>query len=141
MPELKRCFEAAGFSDVRTLLSSGNVAFDARASALASLEDRAERSMRAELGRTFGTTVRAATYLQALVGAEPFAGFDLPPTAKRVATFLRRADRRRRAGPTTLLQAGRPVDSTPLRSSYGWEPRWHTERHSRQQPSSKEMQA
>jgi len=29
MPELKRCFEAAGFADVRTLLSSGNVAFSA----------------------------------------------------------------------------------------------------------------
>ena len=32
MPELKRSFEDAGFSNVRTLLSSGNVAFDARAS-------------------------------------------------------------------------------------------------------------
>jgi hypothetical protein len=30
MPELRRCFEAAGFSDVRTLLSSGNVAFSSR---------------------------------------------------------------------------------------------------------------
>ena len=27
MPELKRRFEAAGFSNVRTILSSGNVAF------------------------------------------------------------------------------------------------------------------
>ena len=29
MPELKRAFEAAGFGDVKTLLSSGNVVFDA----------------------------------------------------------------------------------------------------------------
>lgn len=32
MPELKRCFEEAGFSDVRTILASGNVAFGSRAS-------------------------------------------------------------------------------------------------------------
>jgi uncharacterized protein (DUF1697 family) len=31
MPELKRCFEAAGFTDVKTVLANGNVAFDARA--------------------------------------------------------------------------------------------------------------
>jgi uncharacterized protein (DUF1697 family) len=31
MSELKRCFEAAGYTDVKTVLSSGNVAFDARA--------------------------------------------------------------------------------------------------------------
>jgi uncharacterized protein (DUF1697 family) len=27
MPELKKCFESAGFTDVKTLLSSGNVVF------------------------------------------------------------------------------------------------------------------
>lgn len=32
MPELKKCFESAGFEDVRILLSSGNVAFSCRAS-------------------------------------------------------------------------------------------------------------
>ena len=38
MPELKRCFEVAGFSDVRTLLSSGNVVFSTRTSAPDALE-------------------------------------------------------------------------------------------------------
>ena len=33
MPEVKRCFEAAGFTDVKTLLSSGNVVFGAKAGA------------------------------------------------------------------------------------------------------------
>jgi uncharacterized protein (DUF1697 family) len=37
MPALKACFEAAGFTDVRTLLSSGNVAFDARSASPATL--------------------------------------------------------------------------------------------------------
>ena len=90
MPELKRCFEVEGFSDVRTLLSSGNVVFNARASSVATLERRAEKAMQSELGKSFATIVRAAEYLQDLVQSEPFAEFGLPPTAKRVITFLRR---------------------------------------------------
>ncbi len=89
MPELKRCFENAGFKDVRTLLSSGNVVFSSRASAEATLARRAEDAMQAELGRTFGTIVRSASFLQDMVEADPFGEFDLAPAAKRVITFLR----------------------------------------------------
>lgn len=89
MPALKACFEAAGFSNVRTLLSSGNVVFDTRTASLASLAQRAEKAMQSELGHSFGTIVRSAPYLQALVESDPFAAFALPPTAKRVVAFLR----------------------------------------------------
>jgi uncharacterized protein (DUF1697 family) len=89
MPELKACFEAAGFGNVRTVLSSGNVVFDARASALPALERRAERAMHDALGRSFPTIVRSAEQLGALVASDPFAGFALPASAKRVVTFLR----------------------------------------------------
>jgi uncharacterized protein (DUF1697 family) len=89
MPALKACFENAGFSDVRTLLSSGNVVFNTRSSPLAALERRAEKAMASELGRSFGTIVRSAEFLQGFIEADPFAEFDLPPSAKRVVTFLR----------------------------------------------------
>jgi uncharacterized protein (DUF1697 family) len=89
MPALKRCFEAEGFADVRTLLASGNVVFNARSSPLAALERRAEKAMQRELDRSFDTIVRSAGYLQALIESDPFAEFGLPPTAKRVVTFLR----------------------------------------------------
>src|SRR4051812_33993795 len=89
MPALKQCFEAAGFSNVRTLLSSGNVAFNFRSSPLAALERRAEKAMQSGLGRSFDTIVRSVEHLQALIASDPFAAFDLPPTAKRVITFLR----------------------------------------------------
>jgi len=92
MPALKRCFEAAGFADVRTILSSGNVAFDARATSLPELERRAEKAMHAGLGRSFGTIVRSARYLQELLASDPFGEFALPPQAKRVVTFLRRRE-------------------------------------------------
>ena len=92
MSELKGCFERAGFVEVRTVLSSGNVVFDARGSSPAVLERRAERAMQPELGRSFATMVRSARYLQKLIESDPFAGVDLPPKAKRVVTFLRRAE-------------------------------------------------
>lgn len=90
MPELKRSFEVAGFSDVRTLLSSGNVVFSTRASSPDALVRRAEKAMHSELGRNFNTIVRSVQYLQDLLASEPFADFQLPPPSKRVITFLRR---------------------------------------------------
>jgi uncharacterized protein (DUF1697 family) len=89
MPELKSCFEAEGFTEVRTLLSSGNVVFNARSSSSAALERRAETAMQVQIGRSFDTIVRSAKFLQEFVESDPFAEFDLEPTAKRVVTFLR----------------------------------------------------
>lgn len=91
MPQLKECFEAAGFGEVRTILSSGNVAFNTSDSPWTSLGERAEQAMAASLGHAFPTIVRPADYLQDLVASDPFAEFTLPPAAKRVVTFLRNA--------------------------------------------------
>ena len=89
MPALKACFEAAGFTNVRTLLSSGNVVFDARSSSPVALERRAEKAMQSGLGNSFRTIVRSADELRRFVDSDPFAEFGLPSHAKRVVTFLR----------------------------------------------------
>ncbi len=89
MPALKACFESAGFTEVRTLLSSGNVVFNARASSPAALERRAEKAMQSGLDRSFGATVRSADHLQAFIESDPYAGFRLPASAKKVVSFLR----------------------------------------------------
>jgi len=90
MPELRRCFEAAGFTDVKTVLSSGNVAFSADPELVPALEEKAEQAMRNHLDRMFQTVVRPSAFLQSLVESDPFAAFKLPTNAKRVVTFLRR---------------------------------------------------
>lgn len=90
MPELKRAFESAGFTDVRTVLSSGNVVFNSRKSSSATLERKAEKAMQAQLGHSFVTIVRSTDHLQALLDADPFAEFELSADAKRIVTFLRR---------------------------------------------------
>jgi uncharacterized protein (DUF1697 family) len=93
MPELKRCFERAAFTDVKTLLSSGNVVFSARAASPATLERRIEAAMQKSLGRRFYTIVRSSAALRRLVESDPFSGFRLPATAKRVVTFVRKPRR------------------------------------------------
>jgi uncharacterized protein (DUF1697 family) len=89
MAELKSCFEGAGFSDIQTVLSSGNVVFNARAMSEALLEGKAQAAMASQLGRTFYTIVRTADVLRALIEADPYAACNLPADAKRVVTFLR----------------------------------------------------
>jgi uncharacterized protein (DUF1697 family) len=102
MPELKRCFEGAGFTHVKTVLASGNVVFDARKAADASLERRAEAAMQAELGRSFLTIVRPQAFLQDLLARDPYASFKVAPQAKRVVTFLRDVPNRKLALPIEL---------------------------------------
>lgn len=92
MPQLKECFEKAGFAGVRTILSSGNVAFDAGEAEWAVLERTAEDAMLASLGHAFPTIVRPSDHLRRLVASDPFAEFALPAAAKRVVTFLRHPD-------------------------------------------------
>ncbi|MBM0104372.1 DUF1697 domain-containing protein [Steroidobacter sp. S1-65] len=89
MPELKRTFEGAGFTNVKTVLASGNVVFDASAKAEATLARQAENAMQENLDRTFMTIVRSVESLRALIDADPYSAFKLPPKSKHVITFLR----------------------------------------------------
>ncbi|KFN49521.1 DUF1697 domain-containing protein [Arenimonas composti] len=91
MPALRQAFEAAGFGDVRTLLSSGNVAFSARSASIVKLQQACEATMAEHLGRCFQAFVRPSEHLQALLARDPFAAFPLPADAKKVITFLHRA--------------------------------------------------
>ncbi|MGC4001255.1 MAG: DUF1697 domain-containing protein [Anaeromyxobacter sp.] len=89
MPALKAAFEAAGFTDVKTVLGSGNVVFTARAARPEALARKAEAAMQAALGNAFATQIREVEALRALLEADPFAAFELPAGSKRVVTFLR----------------------------------------------------
>ena len=102
MPELKRAFEAAGFGNVKTVLSSGNVVFDARAARHSALERRAEAALAKHFGREFPCIVRSIDELRELLASDPFAKVGLPRGAKRVVTFLRGAPARKPKLPIEL---------------------------------------
>lgn len=89
MPALADAFASAGFADVRTLLSSGNVVFSAPAAPAALLARRAEAAMERRLGAPFLTIVREVEALRALLAVDPYGEFRIASGAKRVVTFLR----------------------------------------------------
>lgn len=129
MPALARCFEAAGFTGVKTLLSSGNVVFGATgasgASAEHKLEGTIEQAMVGTLDRTFLTIVRSIDALRAILDDDPYAAFRLAPGAKRVVTFLRDSPRARLAlplafdGARILCVRGREVFSAYIPGTRG----------------------
>lgn len=88
MPELKRAFEQAGFEDVETLLTSGNVVFSARGGSERAIAQRAEAAMTQHLGRSFVTFIRSVDQLRQLLQTFPYAGYRPRPRSKRVVTFL-----------------------------------------------------
>src|SRR6266550_7674056 len=99
MSELKQAFESAGFTDVKTILASGNVAFNARATSETSLQRKAEGAMLERLGQAFLTIVRPMDMLGEMLASDPYRAFRLEPSAKRVVTFLRRRPTSRLALP------------------------------------------
>lgn len=127
MPALRASFEAAGFTCVRTVLSSGNVAFDADGIDPAAIEAAAESAMARTLGRSFYTIVRCSAELASLLASDPYAEHGIPPEAKRVVSFLREPRSPRVALPLAqdwasvflvrgreVFTAYRPVDKGPV---------------------------
>lgn len=125
MPDLRACFEAAGFSDVRTLLSSGNVVFTGDGARPAEIERRAEEAMQKRLGRRFLTIVRPVEHLRQVLAADPYRGFRLKAGSKRIVTFLREPPRSMPRlpievdGARILLLAGREAFSAYVASPKG----------------------
>jgi uncharacterized protein (DUF1697 family) len=125
MPELKKAFEAAGFTDVKTVLSSGNVVFSSRGRSESSLQRTAEATMKDRLGQAFLTIVRPIDDLRDMLASDPYRAFGLSPSAKRIVTFLRDEPRSKLTLPIELEGArllslnGRELFSAYLPSPKG----------------------
>jgi len=89
MSELRKAFEAAGFTDVTTRLSSGNVIFSAATSSETALQHKAEAAMMQQLNHSFRTIVRPIDDLREMLARDPYRKFKLRKDAKRIVTFLR----------------------------------------------------
>lgn len=124
MSELKRCLESAGFTNVRTVLASGNAVFDSRLKSSAEIERKAEAAMARHLGRSFATLVRPVPELTAMLDAEPHAKFKLPSHAKRIVSFLREARKEKLELPLELDGASiLATDGREVFSAYTPSPR------------------
>jgi uncharacterized protein (DUF1697 family) len=88
MAELKRAFESLGFRNVRTILASGNVVFDAARGDRASLTREIEETLKKRWGFDIPTALRSAEDLSALAAADPFKGIAVGPQTRFYITFL-----------------------------------------------------
>lgn len=88
MAELRKALESAGFTDVKTVIASGNAVFSARKASEAAIAKKCEAAMTKVMGRSFMTIVRSIDDLQSLLDRDYFATQTLPPNAKRNVTFL-----------------------------------------------------
>jgi uncharacterized protein (DUF1697 family) len=85
MPELRELIEGLGYTDVETLVQSGNVVFSARAKP-ATLERKLEQEIEKQLGVDPKVVVRTRDELAAAIEANPFA---VPADPKNLhVTFL-----------------------------------------------------
>jgi len=71
---LKWAFEQAGFTNVRSFLTSGNVLFESESADMFKLETAAEATLTNLLGFSREVFVRSQADLQTIVDADPFTG-------------------------------------------------------------------
>ena len=125
MPMLRTALEQDGFTEVKTLLSSGNAVFSGRRASDAAIEKRIVSTIEHNTKKTFGVIVRSIEELQALIDAEPYATFRLPAGSKRVVTFLRSAPEKKldlppaQDGARIWTVRGRDALSSYVRSDKG----------------------
>lgn len=72
--ELRAVFEALGFGNVKTLLASGNVLFDAEGHA--GLQGRIEAGLKQQFGFEVAVVLRSFDELTAMIASKPFGDVD-----------------------------------------------------------------
>jgi uncharacterized protein (DUF1697 family) len=87
--KLRGLFEELGFTGVKTVISSGNVLFEANEKDAAKLESIIEHALPEKLGFTSTAIVRSLTELQELVETNPFAGYEHSLKTSLNVTFLK----------------------------------------------------
>ena len=87
MADLQEAFTAAGAKNVRTVIASGNVIFDAPAS-LGPIRDRILKKVGALLGAEPVIVFRTLPYLERLIEAAPFGAMANDKTVKLYVLFL-----------------------------------------------------
>jgi uncharacterized protein (DUF1697 family) len=85
--ELQAIFEGCGFSDVRTVLASGNVVFSSDLVDEVAIQERIESALHDALGYEVHVMVRTSAYLNDLIALDPFGEVG-PGDGHNYVTFL-----------------------------------------------------
>lgn len=89
MADLKKAMEKAGYANVKTVLASGNVLFEAKEKSVPALE----KTLEALLQKTFGFPVpviaRTKDEIVKLAKTDPFRGITVTPDIRLYVSFTR----------------------------------------------------
>jgi len=88
MTDVRDAFAAAGCKNVRTVIQSGNIIFEAPASGRAALARRICQRLEALVGKDPGVCIRTARELELLVQADAFRKFSADGAVKVYVAFL-----------------------------------------------------
>ncbi|MGI0065452.1 MAG: DUF1697 domain-containing protein, partial [Nitrosotalea sp.] len=88
METLKKTFESLRFENVKTLLASGNVLFDAPQTSASVMTKKIEEKLEKMFGHEIGVLIRTIKDLQLLEKADPFKGIIVTPQTRLYVTFL-----------------------------------------------------
>ena len=109
MEYLRSLFEALGFSNVETVIASGNVIFDSTSKSTKTLEKKIESYLQEMLGYEVATFIRSISELGEIACYEPFIDAELKAEGSAVyIAFL--ADRPAEEGKQKLLALATEVD-------------------------------
>lgn len=119
MAELRRIVGELGFTDVSTLLNSGNVVFTARSNAVRGAAARIQQAVLDELGVSSKVTVLTAAELAAILDENPLTGLCDNPSRMLIAVFAEESARGKAEALAT--QAWKPeVMAVGSRAAYLW---------------------
>jgi uncharacterized protein (DUF1697 family) len=95
MADLRALVEGLGYSDVRTLLNSGNVVFTSTRAASGDAASRIEKALAKRLGIASRVTVLTAAEVDAVITENPLLQVARDPTRLLITVLSNPADRRR----------------------------------------------
>ncbi len=90
---LRAVFEGLGFSNVKTVISSGNVIFDSKMKDIPALEKKIETALLKELGIKSPAYIRSKEELRHLLKKDPFKGLEHGRKLYLIVSFVRSAPR------------------------------------------------
>ncbi|MGF1636130.1 MAG: DUF1697 domain-containing protein [Cyclobacteriaceae bacterium] len=89
MAQLRELFESLGYSQVKTLLNSGNVVFSTDIENTELLEQNLAKEFHKTFGFEIPTMVRTESDINELTAASPFASIEITSDTRFYVTFVR----------------------------------------------------
>jgi uncharacterized protein (DUF1697 family) len=88
MTDLRKVFAKIGFTNVRTMLASGNVVFSSAQMDEKAIVDEIRLGLKKTLKNDIGVALRSLDELKKLRSADPFKGIAVTPSIRLYVTFM-----------------------------------------------------